>query len=78
MVFWCRPNVSSNISIGLLQIVVVCNVTDSGEELLHRFIFLLLHAGEIGDNNTVVSLDSKVLDEGSLHSLVIIGVDLGH
>jgi hypothetical protein len=75
-VFWCGPNISLDFCI--LQVVVVRDVTDSGEELLHRFIFSLLHAGVIGDDNTVVSLDPKILEKGCSYGLEVVGVDFDH
>jgi hypothetical protein len=59
MSFWGSPPFSPDFCIVFLQIVVEDDVTNPGKELLHSFILLLLHAGEIGDKNTVVSLDWK-------------------
>jgi hypothetical protein len=72
------PQWAHNVIIWLLEVLVVCNVSDSGEELLHCFIFLLLHIGEIGDNNTVVGLDPEILKESSSYRLVIICIDFDH
>jgi len=60
----------------LLDIIVVCDFTEPGEEFLYSFVLSLLHVQEVDDDNAIVGLVPEVLDEGSSDYFVILGVDL--
>ncbi len=67
-----------DLTIWLPQIVVVGDVTISGEEFLHCFFFALLNVAEVGYDNMIVGLNSKVMHKSSAQCFIIVDVDLSH
>jgi hypothetical protein len=72
----CSSEIAHKGPMRFLDVIVVRNFTHPGEELLHGFVVPLFHVREVSDDNTIVGLISKVLDEGSSDCFVVISVNL--